>query len=244
MMRYFFTLVIAVFIAVPALMGQSGNSNEEMSIEESYLQEEMEMMMIREASRSNNREQKLVALEHIGNALERGNTSDELRKNLEYLSLESTQNKANENRLLLNNYPDVRRQAAKYLGDIGTEEAKNVLLKICTVDPEPMVLWETIKSLGSINSDNNDSTVNIIVRTVNKFHNSKAPDSLLALATVETLDKIAEKDRGLNANGQLLLIKIAEGPYAQPVKERAKKALADMQKYVAEGKEEQGKTAQ
>jgi len=53
--KRFFTLVVAAFFVIPAVMGQSNDS--EMSIEESYLQEAIEMMIIRETSRSDSLDQ-------------------------------------------------------------------------------------------------------------------------------------------------------------------------------------------
>jgi hypothetical protein len=49
------------------------------------------------------------------------------------------------------------------------------------------------------------------------------------------LDKIAQKNKGIKDPGALmLLIKISVGPYATPVKERAKQALVDFHKYTAQ----------
>ena len=239
-LRRFSALIIAAMIVVPAVSGQSGGSNSEMSIEESYLQEAIEMMIIRETSRADSREQKLIALEYINSALERGSTNDEIRTTLEYLSLEGTSNRVREKGRLMNDYPEVRRQAAKYLGTLGTKEAKTALIRICTSDNEPMVLQEAVKSLGSIGLSDNDDAVNAIVWVANRFNNTTAPDNLLALASVDALDKIAQKNKGIKDPGAIqLLIKIAEGPYTPPVKERAKQAIVDLRKYTAQGTRQQ-----
>ncbi|MDR2476332.1 MAG: HEAT repeat domain-containing protein [Treponema sp.] len=231
--KRFSILILTALIAVSAVSGQA-NEDDEMSVEESYLQEAIEMMIIRETSRADGRDQKLIALEYIGNALERGSTNEELRTTLEFLSLEGVQHKTMENGRVVNNYPDVRRQAAKYLGDIGTEEAKTALIKICTTDTEPMVLQEAVKSLGNIGLNNNDETVNAIVWIVNRF-NTLNPDNLLALSALDALDKIAKKNRGIKDAGALqLIIKIADGPYVLPVKTRARQVLLDMRQYAAQ----------
>jgi hypothetical protein len=236
--RRFFILALTAFLAAGMAMGQSANT-EEMSVEESYLQEAIELMIIRETSRADSREQKMVALDYISNAIDRGSTNTELRTTLEYLSLEGIQNKTRENGRLVNDYPDVRRQSVKYLGKIGTNEAKTALIKICTTDNEPMVLQEAVKSLGDIGLNDNDETVNAIVWIANRYNNTSSPDNLLALASVDSLDKIAQKYHGLNPNAVQLLIKIAEGYYAPPVKERAKQVLMDLRKYMAQGKKQE-----
>jgi len=245
-LKRFSVLLLAALIAVPAVIGQqSGNSSSEMSIEESYLQEAIELMIIRETSRADSREQKLIALEYIASAIDRGNNSDEIRATLEYLSMEGTSNRVREKGRLMNDYPEVRRAAAKYLGTLGTPEAKSALIRICTTENEPMVLQEAVKSLGMIGTNDNDDAVAAIVWIANRFNNTTAPDNLLALATVDALDKIAQRSKGIKDPGAIqLLIKIAEGSYAPPVKERAKQALIDLRKYAAQGMREQQNKAQ
>jgi HEAT repeat protein len=231
----FLILIIVALIAIPALTGQTRSTNPEMTVEEAYLQEAIEMMVIRETSRSDSREQKMIALEYIEHALERGSTNDEIRATLEFLSLEGTMNKTRQRGRLMNDFPDVRRQAARHLGTLGTPEAKAALIRICTADNEPMVLQEAIKSLGMIGTNENDEAVATIVWVANRLNFSAAPDNLLALAAVDSLDKISQKNGGLrDPNAIQLLIRISEGHYAPPVKERARQALIDMRRHAAQ----------
>ena len=194
----------------------------------------LELDAINEAQRgTSSREQKLIALEYILGAIERGTTRVEILHALEYLSLEGTQNKAREGGRVVNDYPDVRREAARQLGIMGTPGAISALIKICTVETEPMVLQETIRSLGNIGTnDNKEAAANAIVWVADKFNNSTAPDNLLALSSIEALDKIARRNNGItNPNVYLLLIKISEGSYRLDVKERAKQILLNFREY-------------
>jgi len=238
MLKRFSILIITALFAVSTAMGQSDDS--EMSIEESYLQEAIELMIIRETSRSNSREQKMLSLEYIGDALQRGSTNDELRTTLEYLSLEGTQNKVTEGRRLMNNFPDVRRQAAKHLGTVGTKEAKDALIRICTSDNEPMVLQEAIKSMGTIGLNDNDDAVNAIVWVMNKFNSGDNPDQLMAIAAIDTLEKLARKYRKVDANTIQVIARIAEGPYYRAVQDRAKQALVNLRRLFAAQQQQQG----
>lgn len=235
MFKRFFILTITALFVVSAVMGQSGKSSQEMSIEESYLQEALELMIIHETTRSNSRDQKYIALEHIGHALERGSTNEELRIALEYLSLEGTQNQVRQGRMLINNYPDIRRQAVKYLGKVGNKEAKTTLIKVCATDTEPMVLQEAVKSLGTIGLNDNDDAVNAIVWIVEKLHNSAAPNDILAVAAIDSLEKFAQKDQRIEPGAVQLLMKISEGPYITPVRERARQALVKISRYAIQG---------
>jgi HEAT repeat protein len=245
-LRRFSAFCMAAFFAVSMAAGQnsntSSNTNREMSVEESYLQESVELMVIRETSRADSRDQKLVALEYIGDAISRGNTGEEVRAALEYLSMEGVMNKARENGRLVNNFPDVRRKAAEYLGDLGTPEAKNTLLKIVVADPEPMVLQEAVKSLAKIGLNDNEETVNAIAWIVTRF-DVLNPDNLLALSAVDAFEKIAEKNGGIkDPNAIRVLIRIAEGPYIKPVQERARQVIMDLRKYNAQSQQNQNRS--
>ena len=57
----FFILLIAAVFAVSAVSAQSTSGNE-MSVEESYLQQSIELMIIRETARATTRESKMIAL--------------------------------------------------------------------------------------------------------------------------------------------------------------------------------------
>jgi len=230
-LKRFFTLIITACLVIPSVMGQSNDS--EMSIEESYLQEAIEMMIIRETSRSDSLDQKMLALEHIGSAIERGSTNEEIRTTLEYLALEGTQNKARMSGRLVNNHPTIRRQAAKYLGDLGTKEAKEALLKICSSEDEKMVLQEAVKSLGTIGLNENDDVVNTIVWVMNKDANSETPDNILAVAAIETIEKLAKQSKNADPNAIQVIARIMGGSYANPVKQKARQALVTLGRLAA-----------
>ena len=227
--KRFSFLMVAVVFAVSTAVAQS-NSGREMTVEESYLQEAIENMIIRETSRAESREQKLIALEYIGEAIDRGNTSVDVRQALEYLSQEGRRSVSRENGRVINNFPEIRRQAVKYLGQIGTEEAKDALIVVCQFENEPLVLQEAIKSLGDIGLNDNNETVSNIIWVVRKFDNLN-PDNILAIATIDSFEKIAKKNGGLNSPEAIrLLIRISEGPYIKPVQERARQLLADLRR--------------
>jgi len=230
-LRRCFTLTIMTLLVVSVVMGQSNDS--EMSIEESYLQEAIEMMIIRETSRSDSLDQKLLALEHIGSAIERGSTNEEIRTTLEYLSLEGTQNKARMSGRLVNNHPTVRRQAAKYLGDLGTKEAKETLLRICSSENEPMVLQEAIKALGTIGMNESDDVINTIVWVMNRDTMSENPDNILAVAAIDTIEKLSKQNKTADPNAINVIARIMGGPYASPVKQRARQALVTLGRLAA-----------
>jgi len=226
--KRFFILMTAVAAAVSIAAAQSNN---EMTVEESYLQESIELMIIRETARASSREQKFIALEYIGYAIDRGNKSDDIRQTLDFLSREGRRSVAMENGRVVNNFPDVRRQSAKYLGQIGSEEARKTLLEICQFENEPMVLQEAIKALGDIGVNDNNDTLTTISWVFSRYNNLN-PDNLMALATIDAIDKIARKYNGINSQEAVRTLRIiTEGHYITPVKERAMQLISDLRKY-------------
>ncbi|MDR2767376.1 MAG: HEAT repeat domain-containing protein [Treponema sp.] len=229
--KRFFLAVGALLI--PALYA-AGQNNTEMSVEESFLQESVDNMIIREQSRADSREMKELALQYIGDAIESGNTSDEIRQTLEYLGLEGVLNRANENGRLVNNFPDVRWQAAEYLGKLGTPEARDTLIKMVYYDNEPAVLVSAVEALATIGSDPDGKAAETITWIMRKFDNTN-PDNRLAWRAIDAYVKFGTKDY----NAIQMLIRISEGPYLRPVQEKAKRALTEIRKAQAQAKQEE-----
>jgi hypothetical protein len=231
-----FLIIAAALIVLPVTAtaqtrtGASPGSTE-MSVEESYLQESVELMIIREQSRTNSRDMKMVALGYIGEAIERGNKGDDIRSALEFLSLEGVVTVARENGRVINNFPDVRKEAAVYLGKLGTPEAKDTLLKMLNGDNEPMVITEAIRSLGTFEINDSDEVIKTISWTITRFHSLK-PDNFMALSAIDTFSKIAAANNGIKDYAVVeLLIKIADGPYIPPVRNRARELLKELRQY-------------
>jgi HEAT repeat protein len=223
--KRFSILMLAAVITVSTIAGQ------ELTVEQSYLQQSIELMIIRETARASTREQKFIALEYISDAIERGDTSDDIRQTLEFLSREGRRSIARENGRVTNNFPDVRRQAARYLGQLGTEEARRSLIEICQFENEPMVLQEAIKALGDIGTNDNNETVANIAWVVTRFDNLN-PDNLMAIATIDAFEKIARANGGISSpEAARVLIRISEGHYIRPVQERARQLLAELRAY-------------
>lgn len=219
--------------AVVASAQATGSAGRELSVEESYLQESVELMVIREQTRADSRDMKLVALEYIGDAIAGGRGGPEVQQALEYLALEGVVNQAREAGRLVNNYPDVRAKAAQRLGELGTVAAKNTLMKMVLAEPEPMALTEVIKSLGKIGMNDNEETTTAISWVVTRF-DILNPDNILALAALEAYERLAEKNGGLkDASAIRTIMRIAEGPYIRPVQARARETLNTLRKYNA-----------
>ena len=221
--------LVVLFLAVPFLAIGQGR---ELTVEESYLQDTIELMIIREQSRTDSRDSKMVALEFINDAIMRGNRSDEIRATLEFLSLEGVMNMTRENGRVVNNFPDVRREAATQLGLLGTPEAQTTLLRMINVDNEPMVITEAVRSLGVIGTNEADEVTRAIAWTVNRFHFNN-PDNFLALSALDAFERIAAANGGVLTDRSAIevIFRISEGPYIRPVQERARILLNSLRRF-------------
>jgi hypothetical protein len=224
-------LGLLVVMVVPAALSQTAGSDRPMSVEESYLQESNEIKIIREQARGDSEEQKLLALEFIRDAIGRGNDREEIRASLEYLATEGTVTIARENGRLVNNHPLVRKQAVEYLGELGTPEAKDTLIRIVRADNESMVLAEAFKSLAKIGINEQDQTVNeitTIVRRYNALAGNKAEEYLIYTA-LEAYEQLGLANGGIGDQYTLDAIgDIMVGPYQKKVRDRAREVLTKL----------------
>jgi len=220
-------LYLGVLLAVLPAMAMV--QSQELTVEQSYLQESVEMMIIREQSRSTNRDNKLVALDYIGNAISRGNTSDEIHAQLEYLSLEGILNKTTENGRVINNFPDIRLKAMPLLGQLGTPGARDILLKVVSSDNENYVISAAIRALGTIGNNDNNQVSSVISWTVNRY-NILVPDNYLALSALDAFEKIAIANNGLTdpLAFETIMTISQNYNYITPVRDRARELLNNL----------------
>jgi len=231
-----FVIVMALVAAPTMLMGQVRPGvtpgAQGMTVEQSYLQQSVEMMIIREQSRSDSRDMKFVALEYISDAIGRGNRSDEIASALEFLSMEGIINVTRESGRVVNNFPDVRKAAATQLGQLATPAATSTLIRMVSVDNEPMVITEAIRALGNIGFNDNNQVSSIIAWNAQRFH-SLAPDNFIALSAIDAFEKLAIANNGLSDRLAIeLLMRISDdGRYIAPVRNRARDLLEDLKRF-------------
>jgi hypothetical protein len=215
---------------------QKGN---EKTVEEAYLQESAETVMVRELSHSDDKDGKLIALAYARKAMDGGRKGDDIRSSLEYLALENTQVIARSGGVgvVTNNFPDVRAKACEYLGEFPSEETKDTLVKVILNSKveDPMVLAEAIRSLGNIGINNNDEVVDAICNSVNHFANVGISEDRLAVYTCFAIQELAEKGSGIKdiANVTNTVMNFTKGSYVAPVKKVAMQTLEKLAGYQA-----------
>jgi hypothetical protein len=221
--------------------GQAGSSTQkggEKTVEEAYLQESAETVMVRELAHSDDKDGKLVALAYARKAMDGGRKSDEIRSSLEYLALENTEVIVRSAGLgvATNNFPDIRAKACEYLGEFPSEEAKDTLLKVILNSKveDPMVLAEAIRSLGTIGINDNDEVVDAICYSVNHFANVGMSEDRLAIYTCFAIQELAEKGSIKDiATVTNTVMNFTKGSYVTPVKKVALQTLEKLAGYQA-----------
>lgn len=234
MKRTMSALVIIALAPLAAVWAQAAKSGER-TVEESYLQDPLETMIIREQAYADSKDMKLVALQYVRQSVEEGRTNAEIRKTLEFLATESTTTvvKAAGVGRTLNNFPDVRREACLLLGEFKTAEAKDTLLRVALADDEPMVIAAAIRSIGKIGIVENDDVTQAIAFIVSRY-DILFPDNSLAFESLVALEALADANGGLKDPAAIkAVIRIAEGNYIKPVKQKATELLKKLMKMSA-----------
>lgn len=215
---------VVAFAQEKSVQKKSSNSSEkETSVESEYLND-VDGDIIMTLAESDEYDNKLVALQYLSLALEDGNTSDAVIQALDKLAGEGLTNQSRTNGRLMNNYPDVRREACLLMAKVPTEHSKNTLVTIAVADNEPMVIAAAVKALGEIGINNNDETVAAIA-FANKRNQALNPTGSLALEVLNAYEMLADSTE----NKKTMLSSIAEIStdynYVTPVRQKAYKLL-------------------
>jgi len=208
---------------------QSGSH--EMTIEELFLKS-VEFQILREKAASDDREIKLSALDDLEKRIDAGvsgSDAAQIEFICEYLGLEGSGRISRENGHQINDFPEVRRRAANLLGRLGTEEARNALVRMLLIDDEPMVKAEAAYALGNIGLNPDDQTVQAINFAYN-MEDPTQPDQNFGYAVCLAIEKLAQKTPGglKDPDAYRLLVKIAQGNYLRTVKAKALQVLDEI----------------
>jgi hypothetical protein len=237
------TAFLALSIAIGAAYAQGKSEAQsskggEKTVEEAYLQESAEAMMVRELSRSDDRDGKILALDYARKSMDAGRKNEDIRNSLQYLALENTNVIARSAGLgpATNNFPDVRMKACEYLGEFPSVESKDTLVKVILSPKveDPMVLCEAIRSLGKIGINDNDEVVDSIAYSVNHFDAVGFSEDRLAVYTIVAFTDLAEQGKIKDMTTVTkTIMKFTKGNYINAVKKLAMQTLEKLAQYQA-----------
>jgi hypothetical protein len=215
--------------------GTAPASGSTKTIEEARLQSSVEVQVISSLVEENGRGEKLKALEFIRDMIDKGKVTDknkDVLNLLDSLGAEGTTKQVVENRRVINDYPEVRRESAELLGQVGGDQAREILLNMAIKDKESMVISEAVYSLGLIGSGDQSARVESVITNLVKSQDAVRPDSNFAFAAVSALEMLGKKANGkVSQDVFAALIRIQNGNYIRPVREKAKQVLDGFTKY-------------
>jgi hypothetical protein len=223
--------VLVLFIGPSGLIfaqqSSSAPAQKEITIEDLFLQS-VEFQILREKAFSGDYEIKMSALDDLEKKVNDGSykgSDQQIEFVLEYLALEGSARTTREAGRLVNNFPEVRRRAANLLGRVGTEDAKNALVRTLLIDEEPIVKAEAAYALGVIGKNDNNEVVQALSFTFLKEDPQK-PDNNFAYALCLAIEKLSKKGGGIkDPAAYQMLVKIAQGNYLRTVKTKALQVL-------------------
>ena len=199
------------------------SSKNETSVEDEYMSS-MEDVVITEMANSDVRENKLVALQYLEAAAEKGNVSKDMLNALDQLAGEGISTQSRTKGRLSNNYPDIRAKACDILGKVGTEEAPYVLTQVVKYDNEPWVLSRAIHALGEIGENEDDKVTDTIAFISNRVEVLN-PTSSLAAEIIDAYEKLLPKTKNRKPVIDSLSRIASDYRFVRPVRTKALELL-------------------
>ena len=214
---------VLIASAIMMISGFAFAQEKESSVESEYLND-VDGDIIMTLAESDEYDNKLVALQYLQAALDDGNTSDAVIQALDRLAGDglTTQNRTNGR--LMNNFPEIRREACKLMAKVPTEHSKNMLVSIAVADNEPMVIAAAVKSLGEIGINENDEAVDAIA-FANRRNQVLNPTSSLALEVLNAFEMLADKTENKKTMIDTVARISTDYHYVTPVRQKAYKLL-------------------
>ncbi len=218
-----YALVLACLFAFTPVFAEEET---ETTVEKEYMST-IQDVVITELANSDQRDNKLVALQYLEAAVENGETSPDMVSALDQLAGEGISTQSRMNGRMMNNFPDIRAKACEILGRVGSEDAALTLNKVVKADNEPMVLSSAIRALGDIGYNDGDKISDTIAFISNRFE-ALTPTSSLALEVVIAYEKllpnIENKKPVIDSLGRIA----TDYHFVQPVRKRAYDLLLKM----------------
>lgn len=221
----------ALFLAV-IMVPLTAQEQSEATIEELYLQSAIKTQIIKAEAASPDRDMKMVALTDIRDMVAEGSASDnpEILEVLGDLAGEGVTNIVREQGLVINDFPEVRREAAKILGEMGTPEAARELNTILLTDPEPMVMSEAILAISNISVDDTNARNRSMAAAIYR-QTAVNKDNNFAYTYLQAVENVASREGGINDPmifEEVAKIADARQGYNRVVRERAFRLLREL----------------
>lgn len=161
-------IIVAMLLIVVSL-SLFAQESETITAEERFFATSLKVQIIESQANSADRSMKMLAIQDVEQMLEDDGTLDEntagsVVEILNLLGTEGTDRVMIQNGLVINDFPYVRREACRLLGDVGEfnpDMASEALTSIIEVEEEAMVLSQAVLSISRIPYEPNDAMVTL-----------------------------------------------------------------------------------
>ncbi len=176
-------------------------------------------------AKAHGREGKLIVLDSILKDISDKNyTKDDVKlvELVSFLAQEGSTRQEYENNRLVNDYPDVRRNACIVLAKIGGEQARDALLEVLHQDQSFVVKAEACNSLALLKDDPTGQILRTIVYT---YRSTYKPDQNFVIAIINAIKTISKGNEQVYGDAIIILSEIQMGQFTRTVREEAYKAI-------------------
>ncbi|MBF9016113.1 MULTISPECIES: HEAT repeat domain-containing protein [unclassified Oceanispirochaeta] len=230
-------LKLAIVLFISMLMTVSLFAQEdEQTIEELYLQSQVKVKIIRAEAESVDRDMKMIAIQDIEKMVGDGEIAEDDREMVGILSslgTEGISNQVIEQGAVINNYPMVRKEAVRLLGEVGGDMARDALVNVLLTDDEPMVLAEAVVALSKVGPDEQGVAMAVLADSM-RSQTALKKDNNFANAFILAVANLAEANDGIDdirVFEELTKIADPRSGYITVVRKKAFELLKNLQDF-------------
>ena len=144
---------------------------------------------------------------------------------LEQFSGEGLLNPVYRNMKVINSFPDVRTEAARLLGLVGSTRSRHALIQVIASEYDPVALSAEIEALGFLASDSDGASSRAVAAALSRAGMSP-PDYRIADAVLGALERIGAYEGGAGDPAAVAaVLAISAGDFPQQIKSRASSVL-------------------
>lgn len=227
--------IALILIALTAASSLYAEENEQ-TIEELYLQSQVKVKIIKAEADSIDRDMKIIALQDIEEMIGDGQVSPDDKQMmgiLGSLGSEGISNQVIEQGAVINNYPMVRKEACRLLGEVGGDYARDALVNVLISDNEPMVMSEAVVALSKVGPDEQGIVLAVISDSM-RSQTALNKDNNFANAYILAIDNLAANSEGiddLRVFEELTKIADPRSGYITVVRKKAFELLKNLQNF-------------
>ncbi|MDC7240122.1 MAG: HEAT repeat domain-containing protein [Spirochaetales bacterium] len=228
-------LTVVLLLSLMVTFSLSAQEDEQ-TIEELYLQSQVKVKIIKAEAESVDRDMKMIAIQDIEKMINDGEVSQDNREMIGILSslgTEGISNQVIEQGAVINNYPMVRKEAVRLLGDVGGDYARESILKVMITDNEPMVLAEAVVALSKVGADEQGVAMAVMADAM-RSQTALNKDNNFANAYILAIENMAEANGGIDdirVYEELTKIADPRSGYITVVRKKAFELLKNLQEF-------------